>query len=393
MEYRHLRPGSVEGRGATGSGPTPHQTIMSRTSHEGSAANTSAGPAVGSAVSGPPAQDDVRTEPTTPLPPTRRRRLLFALGLGVLSAAYACAVGWGNPEFVSDFDQIWAGARALLQGKDPYAVVGPGREFAWKWPLYYPLPALLVSTPLALLPVVVARAAFAGTGAALLAWGVTRDGWARLPIFLSVPFLVTVELGQWSALLAAAFFLPGLAAIGVAKPNFAIALGAAAERRATWIALAAGALTLLAVSWLVQPGWHRAWLAAVREAPHFVAPVRRPLGFLLLLALLRWRRPEARWLAGLALVPQAPSFYDPLLLAVVCLTTRESLLFAVSTVALFFYVGFNTPQPDYRAWGQLVGNATVWICYLPALAMVLRRPNRGAMPPVLAAIARRRAGA
>jgi hypothetical protein len=40
-----------------------------------------------------------------------------------------------------------------------------------------------------------------------------------------------------------------------------------------------------------------------------------------------------------------------MLLSVICLTTRESLVFAVSTVVLFFYVGFNTPQPDYETWG------------------------------------------
>jgi hypothetical protein len=111
--------------------------------------------------------------------------------------------------------------------------------------------------------------------------------------------------------------------------------------------------------------------------------VLRPLGFLLLLALLRWRRPEARWLLALSVMPLPPSFYDQLLLAAVCLTARESLIFAVSTVVLFFYVGFNTPQPDYLSWGRLVGNGTVWICYFPALAMVLRRPNDGPLPRFL----------
>lgn len=323
------------------------------------------------------------------VPPSARARLFFALALGVASASYAYAVGWANPDFTSDFDQIWAGGRALWDGKDPYAVVGPGREFGWRWPLYYPLPALLVTAPLALLPVLVARAAFAGIGAALLAWAVTRTGWSRLPIFLSVAFMVTVELGQWSALFAAAFFLPWLAAVGAAKPNFGVALGAAAERNATWIALVAGVGVLLVASWLIQPGWPAAWLAALREAPHFVSPVRRPFGFLLLLALLRWRRPEARWLVAISLVPQAPSFYDPLLLGVVCLTVRESLVFALSTLALFFYVGFNTPQPDYASWGALVGNGAVWLCALPALAMVLRRPNEGAIPPALEALWRR----
>jgi hypothetical protein len=80
-----------------------------------------------------------------------------------------------------------------------------------------------------------------------------------------------------------------------------------------------------------------------------------------------------------------------MLLAVVCFTFRESLTFAVSTIALFFYVGFNTPQPDYLSWGRVVGNGTLWICYFPALVMVLRRPNVGESPWPLQFLSRFRA--
>lgn len=308
------------------------------------------------------------------------RRALFAISLSIAVAIYVAAVGKANPDFTSDFDQVWAGAKALLDGEDPYALIGPGREFGWNWPLYYPLPALVALAPLGLLPVIAARAIFAAISSGLLAWAVTRDGWQRLPIFISVSFLVTIELGQWSALYAAAFYLPAIGFISIAKPNFAIPLAAAADRpRAlTWILT--GTILLLAISQVLRPGWHEPWLDNIRSAPHFKPHVLRPFGFLLLLAVLRWRRPEARWLLALAVVPQAPSFYDQLLLAVVCLTSREALIFAASTVVLFFYVGFNTPQPDYASWGRLVGNGTLWICYFPALVMVLRRPNTGAVP-------------
>ncbi len=143
------------------------------------------------------------------------------------------------------------------------------------------------------------------------------------------------------------------------------------------------------MSQILQPGWHESWLANLRGADHFKPHVLRPLGFILLLAALKWRRPEARWLLALALIPQAPSFYDQLLLSVVCLTSREALIFASSTIVLFFYVGFNTPQPDYESWGRLVGNGTLWICYFPALVMVLRRPNEGTLPPLIDRILRR----
>jgi hypothetical protein len=303
--------------------------------------------------------------------------------------AYVVALANANPDFVSDFDQVWAGARTLWEGGDPYEVVGPRGTFQWRWPLYYPLPALLIVAPLGLLPVVAARAVFAGVSAALLAWGVTRDGWQRLPIFLSVSFMVTVELGQWSSLYTAAFYVPALAAFGIAKPNLGAALAACDRNGRTMLWLAGGAAALVLLSLLVQPGWHEPWLRNLRQAPHFRAAVLRPFGFLLLLAALKWRRPEARWLLALSIVPLPPSFYDQLLLAAVCLTARESLIFASSTVVLFFYVGFNTPQPDYLSWGRLVGNGTVWICYLPVLAMVLRRPNEGSVPVLYTAVMRR----
>ncbi len=328
----------------------------------------------------PPATQ--RSAPSTTL------RATFALALGLAAAIYVIFHGRANPQFTSDFDQIWAGARALWQGKDPYTVVGPGREFGWRWPLYYPLPALLLVAPLGLLPVIAARALFAGASAALLAWAVTRDDWSRWPIFLSVSFMVTVELGQWSAIYAAAFFLPALGLMAAAKPNFALAL-AAVNRERTVLWILTGTLLLLIVSQVLQPGWHESWLTNLRAAPHFKPHLTRPLGFLLLLAALKWRRPEARWLLALALIPQAPSFYDQLLLGVVCLTSREALVFAASTIVLFFYVGFNTPQPDYESWGRLVGNGTLWICYFPALAMVLRRPNEGSLPAVIERVVNR----
>jgi len=315
--------------------------------------------------------------PGTDAPVIASRRALFAVGLAAAVATYVVFLGRADPDFTSDFDQVWAGARALWQGKDPYVVVGPGREFGWRWPLYYPLPALVVVGPLGLLPVIAARAVFAAASAGLLAWAITRDGWSRWPIFISVSFLVTVELGQWSSFYAAAFLLPWLGVIGISKPNFGVAVAASAPERGTLISLAAGTIVLLAVSHVIEPGWYSAWFRNIRDAPHFQPPVLRPLGFFLLLALLRWRRPEARWLLALSVIPQPPSFYDQLLLGVVCLTLRESLVFAVSTIVLFFYVGFNTPQPDYLSWGRLVGNGTVWFCYFPALIMLLRRRNEG----------------
>jgi hypothetical protein len=301
--------------------------------------------------------------------------LLAALGVGLLAAAWVRSHGLAQPSFKSDFDQVWAAARALLHGHDPYAAVGPNAPFVWKWPLYYPLPALLVTAPLGHLSVLAARMVFAGLSAFAFTWAVTRDGWSRWPIFLSIAFYVGIDLVQWSPLLAAAYFVPWLGALAACKPNFALPLlaGSRTSRSVLWVV--GGAAVLVAASFAVDPGWLQSWLANVRSAPHFKAPIARPFGFVLALALLRWRRPEARWLLALSLIPQAPSFYDQLLLVAICTRWWETAILAASTWVLFFYVGAYSPQPDYLSWGALVGNATVWFCYMPCLLMVLRRPN------------------
>src|SRR5688572_7748682 len=135
-------------------------------------------------------------------------RLVAALGIGLASALYVYAYARANPDFVSDFDQVWAGAAALWEGRNPYEVVGPRGAFLWKWPLYYPMPALVMAAPLGLLPVVGARMVFAGVSSALLAYAITREGFTRWPLFISLAFVVNVELVQWSSLMAAAALMP-----------------------------------------------------------------------------------------------------------------------------------------------------------------------------------------
>ena len=272
--------------------------------------------------------------------------------------------------------------------------MGPRGAFLWKWPLYYPLPAVVMMAPIGLVPVVVARVLFAGLSAGLLAFAITRDGYGRLPLLLSISFVTAVELVQWSPLLTAAMLLPSLAWVAVAKPNLGVAMAAYVFSPRVIAVMVAGAVVLLLISFALQPGWLAPWLANVRSAPHFVAPIMRPGGFLLLAALLRWRRPEARLLAALACVPQTPTFYDHVFVFVVPRTTRESLVLTVLTFAVYFAVAFASPFDTFQQWGDFVANATMKLIYAPAAIMVLRRPNEGAMPAfVERAIARLRPSA
>jgi len=311
-------------------------------------------------------------------------RWAFSLFVGAAAALYVLFYARTNPGFVSDFDQVWAGAAALWRRENPYLVVGPGKPFHWHWPLYYPMPALVLTAPLGLLPVVTARMVFAGISAALLAFAITRDGFARWPVFISIPFMVNVELVQWSNLLAAAVLLPALGGIAAAKPNIGLGIVASADRlRAIWSIVIGGAL-LVGLSFAIFPTWLGYWIENARSAPHVSPLLLRPGGPLLLTALVRWRRPEARLLAALGCTPLTPTFYDPVLLYVVTRTFREALVLTVCTFVLFFIVVFSSPIRTAAQWGDIVATASIWVVYLPCLIMVLRRPNRTTEPTAAA---------
>ena len=172
---------------------------------------------------------------------------------------------------------------------------------------------------------------FAGLSAALLAFAITRNGFGRWPLFLSVPFMVNVELVQWSNLLTAAMLLPVLGGIAAAKPNIGLAIIAYADRPRTWLAVVLGSVGLTVLSFVVLPTWLEFWFQNARNAPHVSPLVLRPGGPLLLAALVRWRRPEARMLALLACTPLTPTFYDPILLYLVTKSFREALALTVLT--------------------------------------------------------------
>jgi hypothetical protein len=332
---------------------------------------------------------DTPSRPPAPAPPAQRTRFAIALGTAIAAGLYVWAYARANPDFVSDFDQVWAAARGLWTGRDPYKLVGPRGAFLWKWPLYYPLPAILIASPLGLLPLLAARVTFAAISAGSFAYALSRDGYARLLSLLSISFVTAVELVQWSPLLTAGMLLPSLAWTGVAKPNLGAAMAAYWSSRLTVIVMAIGSAALVAVSFLVQPNWAGEWWANVRSAPHFVAPILRPGGILLLVVLAKWRRPEARLLAALACVPQTPTFYDHVFVFVVPRTSREVLALVVLTFAVYFAVAFASPFTSFQQWGDFVAAATILFVYAPAVIMVLRRPNEGEAPRALAWLAAR----
>ena len=322
--------------------------------------------------------------------PGAAARLGLSLGVGLAGGAvswYFWTIPHTNP---SDFAQLWAAARGFLQGVNPYEVVGPGRPFEWDFPLLYPLPAVVAAVPFALLPLHLADALFVGLGAAVLAWALTSR-WLNNPqlaVFGSVAYLFALQLSQWSPLLMGAALLPGWGWLLACKPTSAVAVFCGYPNRRVLIGAAAfGVVT--AVLW---PWWIRDWLAAVQTAAHMTPPILHTGGFILLLAALRWRRPEGRVLLVLSCVPHTPVLYEVLPLFLIPRIIEEAALLAVLTYAVQFAVAAGAPYSDMAAQMARMGEWTVWLVYMPALVLVLRRPNVAPQDDLVAAtVARARA--
>jgi hypothetical protein len=238
---------------------------------------------------------------------------------------------------------------------------------------------LLVALPFSLLPLAIARAAFIGLSTALLAWGLTARAWWPLWMLAGGQMLLAVEAEQWTPLFAAGIVLPAARWIWGAKPTTGAVLFAAYPDRRTVI----GGLMLLAAAFLIFPGWMHDWLGAAGRAPHRPGVLHLG-GVLLLLALLRWRRPEARQLAAVALVPLSPHDYEAHTLLLLARSRREMLVLTLCGT-LGFFAALTVPRPGGPDHGPIPWAIVFLSCYLPALVAVLRRPNPervATVPPV-----------
>jgi hypothetical protein len=294
-------------------------------------------------------------------------RLGVATFIGVVAAGYVLVFYHHQSSLaVSDFDAIWTAARALIGHQDPYGAI---RSPPWPWNLQYPLPAVLVALPFSLLPLTLARAAFMGVSAGLLAYGVARSAWWPLIGLAGGQMFFALQSVQCTPLFAAAVLIPALQVLWAVKPTTGLTLFAAYPN---WRTVLGGSL-LVALSFLAWPHWMDGWLAAARIAPHRPA-ILRPGGILLLLALLRWRLPEGRQHAELAFMPLSPHHYEAVPLMLAARSRREMLVLAVcGTIGLAASaVTPHTVGPDH---GPIPWAVVFLTGYLPALVVVLRHAN------------------
>jgi hypothetical protein len=308
---------------------------------------------------------------------TLRTRAGVAILFAVLTAAYATARAIHEPGWPTDFDQLWHAARAMLAGNDPYTAVGPGKSFQWDWPLYYPLPAVMLAVPFSVLPVIGARIAFSALSAALLGWALGARARTHWPLLLSAAYIISTSRAQWAPLLLASAWIPALGFAIAAKPNVGLAALAAQDRRRDLMAALVGCFVIMLLSFIAQPGWFTSWRTAIATAPHIQSAVTvLPFGPLLLLAALRWRRADARLLLALAVIPHTPSVYDVLVLFFACRSFRETTVLALLTQALYWGIVFFGSFNTFDAYAEGLGRAAILVVYLPVLAAILFRANQ-----------------
>ena len=299
-------------------------------------------------------------------------RLAAALLVGLLFGAYEDIFRSRLGDVPSDFSQPWLAGQLLREGRNPYQAIGPHGAVPHQFHLIYPATAAVVAMPFGFVPQRAANALFVGFGAALLFWALTVRGFRnpQLLVFTAFPFIVAAQNVQWSPLLTAATIYPLLGFVYACKPSIALAYWAAWPNARALVA-AAGLTVVTLVLW---PWWPKEWLTQLGTVTHMSAPVTRWGGPLLLLAALRWRRPEARLLLGLSCIPQTPVVYEAVPLFLLVTTLREGVGLMVVMMLLGLVLP-TIPTQSYDAWMAASGAWMIWFVYLPCLVLVLRRPN------------------
>jgi hypothetical protein len=253
-----------------------------------------------------------------------------------------------------DFNwSIWA-AQDLLAHRNPY-----DREMQ-----LYPLTSAIFGFPFVWMRAEAAGGIFYGLSSAFMAFGLSREGYHRLLIFLAYPYWAALLAVQWTPLLVAAAFFPILLPAAMSKPQLGLPLALTTATKRGVLACA----VVLAVSLLLMPRWPWFWprwfFEYVRFIPFLVLP-----GPLLALAALRYRERDARLLLLMAAVPQR-WFYDALLLWLIPKSRRE----IVTTVGLSWVAGvwrwYYMPHSATQ-----VARWTILFMYLPMLVVVLARPR------------------
>lgn len=311
--------------------------------------------------------------------PATLKRIAVATVVGIAGGLYCYfslkASGGVRP--ADDFTWHWLAARALIAGQNPYVVVTAGGPYHLDAPYVYPLTTAIAAIPFAAwLQPAAAAAVWIGVGSALLAYGITRTSYNGLLAFLSMPYLWAANSGQISPIMTAAALIPALGFITPVKPQIGLP---ALLYKPNRIALL-GALAFLALSLVIDPRWPKEWFDILPQkvAGVYRSPITIMGGPLLLLALVKWKRADARLLIMMSLVPQNMLFYDQLLLWLIPKTRNEFMIMGMLSIVAIVVGSIGLPPgAGIAEVNKHYAPAILWLIYLPCLVLVLRRPNEG----------------
>jgi len=307
-----------------------------------------------------------------------------SLTVALVVATLAATVAWmsmAQSGLAKDFTLSWTAANHLLAGQDPYREMRPTGVYPFNVPFYYPLPAALLAAPFAPIPLPYAGIAFVFVSFGIAALALVRNSVPRVALLLGFPAVMAATLGQWSPLLLASTAVPAIQVVLPVKPT----LGAATfVNRPSRLGVALS-LAVLALCFLIEPGWLASWRSVVSGAlTSYTPPVRwgHGAGIVLLAAFIWWRDPDARLLGVMAIAPQLPLFYDQLLIQAAARTRREVLvLVGASWVGGLTWAFQGSPNAGSAQAPTLVILLTI---YLPALGVIAwrhlaRRPRTDAI--------------
>jgi hypothetical protein len=293
----------------------------------------------------------------------RQRLILLALGLAFVLGCRLVLYVW-MPDRTGDFDLLYDSALRLIRGEKPYS---SGTQA-----LPCPLPAVLLAVPFTAIPPELARPIFD----ILVGWALVYALWKyrgsyALLALISGPYVFALANGGTTPLIVAASLVPPLGFLLAIRPTTGAALWTA---RPSWMTLLAVGL-VLALSLMIRPSWPQEWwMALPADNGEWMPPILRPLGFVLLLAAIRWRLPEGRLLFAMALVPQTALPYELISLALVPANRREMMIYvAGSWIAVAAAVGPLHLSGSSGEWTLTGWTVTFAAGYLPMLYLVFRR--------------------
>jgi len=286
-----------------------------------------------------------------------RWRIAVSAAIGFSSGTFCWFLMKHFHQDAADFRWALHLAHRLLARQSPYDT-----------PLeQYPLTAALFALPSVRLQPELAAGLFWGISSALLSFGLTRDGYIRLLVFLAYPYWAGILTVQWSPIIAASAFFPLLLPVTMAKPQ--VGLPVFLTRLTSRGLIACCVLAIL--SFAIMPSWPLLWLRQARNYEHFIPLLILP-GPLLLLALLRYRDRDAVLLLLSALMPQR-WFFDSFILWLIPQSRREIIWTVFFSWGAGIWRWYHLPHSFTE-----VGRFTVIFLYLPMLAVVLvrKRPKK-----------------